>query len=103
MPGDRRDEDRVAFGALAGTLFDRLFVAEPAVRGRPTGEAAGLLIEAASHDGHGGPSRAGQPTFVPDEADATRAAFAGSNPGDLIVLCVASGARVLEGIRGGSR
>ena len=101
MPGDRRDEDRVAFGALAGSLFDQLFVAEPAVRGRATGEAAGLLIEAASHDEYGAPSRAGQPTFVPDEADATRAAFAASNPGDLVVLCVASGARVLAGIRGG--
>ncbi len=101
MPGDRRDEDRVAFGALAGSLFDRLFVAEPAVRGRPTGEAAALLIEAASQSGHGAPARAGQPTFVPDEADATRAAFADSKPGDLVVLCVASGARVLAGIRGG--
>ncbi|HUQ43033.1 MAG TPA: cyanophycin synthetase [Candidatus Limnocylindria bacterium] len=100
MPGDRRDEDRVAFGALAGTLFDRLFVAEPAVRGRPTGEAAGLLIEAAAHDDHGSPSRAGHPSFVPDEADATRAAFAASEPGDLIVLCVASGSRVLAGIGG---
>jgi len=98
MPGDRRDADRVEFGALAGTLFDQLFVAEPAVRGRPTGEAAGLLIEAAAHDADGAPSRCGQPTFVPDEADATRAAFAASAPGDLIVLCVATGARVLAGI-----
>ncbi|MBA2700855.1 MAG: cyanophycin synthetase, partial [Chloroflexi bacterium] len=47
MPGDRRDEDRAQFGALAGTLFDELFVAEPAVRGRPVGEAAAVLIEAA--------------------------------------------------------
>jgi cyanophycin synthetase len=100
MPGDRRDEDRVAFGALAGSVFDQLFVAEPAVRGRPAGEAAGLLIEAASRDGDGGPSRAGRPTFVPDEADAARAAFAASGPGDLIVLCVAGGARVLEDLRG---
>ncbi len=98
MPGDRRDEDRVAFGALAGTLFDQLFVAEPAVRGRRTGEAAGLLIEAAAHGSAGAPSRSGQPTFVPDEADATRAAFAASRPGDLLVLCVASGARVLAGL-----
>lgn len=95
MPGDRRDEDRVAFGALAGTLFDRLFVAEPAVRGRPTGEAAGLLIEAAAHDADGGPSRCGQPTFIPDETDATRAAYGESHVGDLLVLCVAGGARVL--------
>lgn len=100
MPGDRRDEDRVAFGALAGTLFDRLFVAEPAVRGRPTGEAAGVLIEAAAHASDGGASRSGKPTFVPDEAEATRAAFAASGPGDLLVLCVAGGARVLTGIQG---
>lgn len=98
MPGDRRDEDRVAFGALAGTLFDRLFVAEPAVRGRAAGDAAGLLIEAAARNAAGGPSRCGQPTFEPDEVNATRAAFAASRPGDLLVLCVASGARVLEGI-----
>ena len=71
MPGDRRDADRVAFGALAGSVFDRLFVAEPAVRGRKQGEAAGLLIEAAARDAAGHPSRAGQPTFIPDEADAT--------------------------------
>jgi cyanophycin synthetase len=100
MPGDRRDADRVAFGALAGSVFDRLFVAEPAVRGRPEGEAAGLLIEAASRDAAGGQSRAGRPTFVPAEADATRAAFAASEPGDVIVLCVASGSRVLAGIGG---
>ncbi len=103
MPGDRRDEDRVEFGTLAGSVFDRLFVAEPAVRGRPIGEAAGLLIEAASRNGHGSTSRAGQPTFVPDEADATRAALEASSPGDLVVLCVAGGARVLAGIRGRTR
>ncbi|HUQ43591.1 MAG TPA: cyanophycin synthetase, partial [Candidatus Limnocylindria bacterium] len=98
-PGDRRDADRVEFGALAGTIFDQLFVAEPAVRGRPTGEAAGLLIDAAARQADGTPSRCGRPSFVPDEADATAAAFAASEPGDLIVLCVATGARVLAGIK----
>jgi cyanophycin synthetase len=98
MPGDRRDEDRVAFGALAGTVFDQLFVAEPAVRGRATGEAAGLLIDAAANAPDGQPSRSGRPTFVPDEAEATRAAFAASRPGDLLVLCVASGANVLRAL-----
>jgi cyanophycin synthetase len=100
MPGDRRDEDRVAFGALAGTIFDRLFVAEPAIRGRAAGEAAGLLIEAASHGADGAASRCGLAVLVPDEADATRAAFAASQVGDLILLCVAGGARVLSGIMG---
>ncbi|CAN5450735.1 cyanophycin synthetase [soil metagenome] len=95
MPGDRRDEDRVAYGALAGTIFDRLFVAEPAVRGRPIGEAAGLLMEAASRAPDGGPSRAGEPTFVADEADAALAAFNASTADDLLVWCVANGPRVM--------
>ncbi len=95
MPGDRRDEDRVAFGALAGTLFDRLYVAEPAIRGRPAGEAAGLLIDAAAQDRDGRPARCGQPVFIADEADAAQAAFAGSEPGDLLVFCVANGARAM--------
>jgi cyanophycin synthetase len=98
MPGDRRDEDRIAFGALAGTVFDRLFVTEPAVRGRKAGEAAQLLIDAAERGPDGRPSRSGRPTFVPDEIDATRAAFAASQSGDLLVLCVAAGVRVLAGI-----
>jgi cyanophycin synthetase len=100
MPGDRRDEDRIAFGLLAGAVFDRLIVAEPAVRGRPAGEAAGLLIRAAATGADGRPSRCGQATFVPDEATATRTAFAASDPGDLLVLCVAAGARVLVGLEG---
>lgn len=96
MPGDRRDEDRVAFGALAGTTFDALFVAEPAVRGRPVGEAAGLLMEAASRTPDGRPSRAGEPMFVADEADAAVAAFCASTVDDLLVLCVANGPRVMD-------
>lgn len=95
MPGDRRDEDRVAFGGSAGTMFDRLFVAEPAIRGRQVGEAAALMMEAASRTTDGRPSRCGEPTFVADEADAARAALEASEPGDLLVLCVADGRRVL--------
>jgi cyanophycin synthetase len=100
MPGDRRDEDRVAFGTLAGTLFDRLYVAEPAVRGRPTGEAAGLLIDAAARARDGHPARCGQPVFIADEAEAVQAAFAGSEPGDLLVFCVANGSRAMAMLAG---
>ncbi len=98
MPGDRRDEDRVAFGALAGSMFDRLFVAEPAIRGRPSGEAAALMITAARRAPDGRRSRSGEPTFIPDEADATRAAFVASRPGDLLVLCVAKGPRAMAAL-----
>ena len=100
MPGDRRDEDRVAFGALAGTLFDRLYVAEPAIRGRPEGEAAGLLIDAAGQAREGWPARCGQPVFIADEAAAAHAAFAGSEPGDLLVFCVANGPRTMATLSG---
>ena len=55
----------------------------------------GLVSLAAAHDADGGLSRCGQPTFIPDEADATRAAYVESHAGDLLVLCVAGGARVL--------
>ncbi|MBA2382140.1 MAG: cyanophycin synthetase, partial [Chloroflexi bacterium] len=103
MPGDRRDEDRVNFGALAGTLFDRLYVAEPAVRGRPTGEAASLLIEAAGRVREGRPARCGQPMFIADEAAAAQAAFAGSEPGDLLVFCVANGPRAMAMLSGPDR
>ncbi len=100
MPGDRRDEDRVAFGAMAGTLFDRLYVAEPAIRGRPEGEAAGLLIDAAAQDRDGRPARCGRPVFIADEAAAAQAAFGGSDPGDLLVFCVANGPRAMAALRG---
>lgn len=99
MPGDRRDEDRVAFGALAGTLFDRLYVAEPAVRGRPIGEAAGILIEAAAQARDGQPARCGRPAFIADEAEAARAAFVASEPDDLLVFCVANGERAIAMLR----
>ncbi|MBA2372913.1 MAG: hypothetical protein H0V74_01750 [Chloroflexi bacterium] len=98
MPGDRRDEDRVTFGALAGALFDELFVAEPAIRGRPVGEAAALMIEAAGRGRDGLPSRAGRATFVPDEAAASCAAYAASLPGDLLVLCVSNGLRIMAAL-----
>ncbi|MBA3234749.1 MAG: cyanophycin synthetase, partial [Chloroflexi bacterium] len=95
MPGDRRDADRIAYGALAGTIFDTLVVAEPAMRGRPVGEAARLLMEAASRTEDGRSSRAGTPTFVADEADAACAALCASEADDLLVLCVANAPRVL--------
>jgi hypothetical protein len=76
-------------------LFDRLYVAEPAVRGRPEGEAAALLIEAAGKARNGRPARCGEPVFIADEAAAAQAAFEDSQPGDLLVFCVANGPRAM--------
>lgn len=45
-PGDRRDEDFVALGRLSAEMFDQIIVKEDDdKRGRPTGEAADLILE----------------------------------------------------------
>ncbi len=43
-PGDRRDEDFVTLGKLSAQMFDRIIIKEDDdTRGRPRGEAAGLI------------------------------------------------------------
>jgi cyanophycin synthetase len=45
-PGDRRDEDLRELGALSAAIFDEVIVKEDDdTRGRPRGEAAGLIVE----------------------------------------------------------
>jgi len=45
-PGDRRDEDLVGLGQLAGTFFDQIVVKEDDdKRGRPAGNAADLIVQ----------------------------------------------------------
>jgi cyanophycin synthetase len=97
-PGDRRVEDQRAFGSLAGALFDELVVAEPNVRGRAPGETAARIIEAATCGPDGSASRTCRTSFVPDERAASIAAFQSSNPGDLVVLCVAHAEPVYQAL-----
>ncbi|MBT9313164.1 cyanophycin synthetase [Leptothoe kymatousa] len=45
-PGDRRDEDLIGLGQLAATFFDHIIVKEDDDRrGRPAGEASGLIVQ----------------------------------------------------------
>ncbi|MEM1253328.1 MAG: cyanophycin synthetase [Cyanobacteria bacterium P01_H01_bin.21] len=45
-PGDRRDEDLIGLGQLAATFFDHIIVKEDDdERGRPAGNAAGLIVQ----------------------------------------------------------
>lgn len=45
-PGDRRDEDLIGLGQLAATFFDHIIVKEDDDgRGRPAGNAAGLIVQ----------------------------------------------------------
>jgi cyanophycin synthetase len=104
IPGDRRPEDHVAFGALAGSMFDELFVAEPNLRGRLNGEVAAKVIDAArdpSPADTGGASRRAQRfEFIADEVDASVSALHSARPGDLVVLCVAHAEPVYAAIKG---
>ena len=60
VPGDRREEDKIACGRIAGEMFDQMVICEPNLRGRPLRQTAETLASAA-----------GRPaTFVVAEIDA---------------------------------
>jgi cyanophycin synthetase len=81
MPGDRRDEDAIAFGAIAGRGFDRVFVKEDRDRrGRPPGVMADLIARGARSAG-----RALVEVEL-DEPTALRRALLAAEPGDLVVV-----------------
>ena len=83
-PGDRRDQDIRAFGAIAGKTFDLLVIKEDNDRrGREVGSIAELL--------HGAAREVGMPPdrmiTVLDELEATRHALRLAEPDDLVVIC----------------
>jgi cyanophycin synthetase len=83
IPGDRRDEDIIGLGRMAGGLFDELFFREdPGTRGRPRGEVMRLLEQGAI-EGGAAPERVHS---VPTEAGATAAALMASRAGDLLII-----------------
>jgi cyanophycin synthetase len=89
IPGDRRNEDQIEYGALAAASFDELIVREDKnLRGRPAGEAADNVIEGirrARTEGHGRATRAEK---ILEELAAVRAMLRRAMPGDLVVMCV---------------
>jgi cyanophycin synthetase len=85
MPGDRRDEDIDAFGAIAASVFDEVIIREDAnPRGRDRGEVADLLMRSLVR--HGVPEE--RITIMLDEIDAANAAMDRARSDDLVVLLV---------------
>jgi cyanophycin synthetase len=80
--GDRRDEDILELGELAGGMVDELIVKDALLRGRPSGEAAELIRE--------GARRGGLPNdkirLVLPEPDAVQATLQIAQPGDLVFI-----------------
>jgi cyanophycin synthetase len=81
--GDRRDEDLIELGELAGRMVDHLVIKEDEnLRGRASGEAAGLIREGAQRAGLAD----AKITTVLPEPDAVDAALAMAEPRDLVVI-----------------
>jgi cyanophycin synthetase len=81
--GDRRDADIVKLGELAGGMFDYLIVKQDEnLRGRPSGEAAGLIREGAMR---GGLSESNIRLVLP-EPEAVIAALEMGETGDIVVI-----------------
>ncbi len=89
IPGDRRDEDQRAYGAIAATAFDEIIVREDKnLRGRTPGETATNVIEGVRSTRTAGTGRVTRAEKVLDEMTAVRTALRRAIPGDLIVCCV---------------
>jgi cyanophycin synthetase len=89
IPGDRRDEDQRAYGAVAATAFDELIVREDKnLRGRASGETATHVVEGIRSARADGGARASRAQKILDEITAVRTALRRANPGDLVVMCV---------------
>jgi cyanophycin synthetase len=91
MPGDRRDEDMRAYGALAAAAFDEIIIREDKnLRGRKPGETAALVVEGVRVDraAGNGQVRTVKVDKILDEQAAVKTALRRANPGDLVVMCV---------------
>lgn len=88
VPGDRRDEDMLDYGALASTAFDEIIVREDRnLRGRAAAETAAHVLEGIRRARRVG-ARTTRADTILDELTAVRTALRRANPGDLLVMCV---------------
>ncbi|SFU52497.1 cyanophycin synthetase [Halomonas korlensis] len=94
-PGNRRDEDLFDLGALLARMHDVVFIYETDPRGRPVGEAAGLL-----RDGAESVTGACQVEIVMDEHEAVDRAFDVATKGDLLVLLIDDISGAIERLKG---
>jgi cyanophycin synthetase len=89
MPGDRRDEDMQAYGALAAAAFDEIVVREDRnLRGRTPGAAATLVADGVLAARGSATARTTRVDRILDELAAVKAALRRAGPGDLVVMCV---------------
>ncbi|WP_192035629.1 cyanophycin synthetase [Halomonas sp. YLGW01] len=93
-PGNRRDEDLVALGERLAGMLDVIVICETDPRGRPHGEAAGLL-----RDGAASRSGACRTEYIMDEQQAVDRAFAEASDGDLLVLLIDDVTGTLERLK----
>ncbi|WP_276605801.1 cyanophycin synthetase [Sphingomonas gei] len=83
IPGDRRDEDILEMGRLAGVIFDEIMFREaPDGRGRPRGETNGLMSQGAMLAG----MPADRVRRILEEEEAVETTLRMGEPGDLIVV-----------------
>jgi len=93
VPGDRKDSDIQAFGALAAKTFDQLIIREDVNRrGRPNGQIADLIKNSAMAEG----MSEEKVVIVLDEFEAVREAVRRSIKDDLVVLMIDNPAAVWE-------
>lgn len=83
VPGDRRDDQIIQAGEVAGIDFDKLYIREDRdLRGRAPGETARLLYEGACRGG----LSAGALQIIPDISSALGEALRHAEPGDVVVV-----------------
>ena len=89
IPGDRRDDDQRAFGALAATAFDEIYVREDHnLRGREPGVSADNVLAGIAAARASGEARVVRSGKILEELPAVRAALRRASRGDLVVCCV---------------
>lgn len=85
LPGDRSNADMLAFGTLAGKVFDKIIIREDDnTRGRASGEIAEMLRAAIEATG----KTMEDVQIVLDEMEASQVAVDQSEKGDLVILLV---------------
>ena len=94
-PGDRRDEDIIAFARLASTAFDEFVIREDRnPRGRARGEVAEMIRDTLVQSGIE-PERI---SITTDELEAANVAIDMAKPDDLVVLLVDKPAEVYDAV-----
>jgi cyanophycin synthetase len=90
-PGDRRDEDFISLGKLAGQIFDEVIVKEDDdTRGRPRGDAAKWIV----HGLEEVPTAASYRTIL-NETEAVNTALDSAPDGGLVVILPESVSRAI--------